>query len=676
MLRLVPLFAALAFFGIFVIAQFSERVNTWLTRAAFILFGGRNIEHDLQRERLLRSAAIGISYREYAAKTYLYSIGAALTGIIIGLYAGAAMLVMILSGELESLDPRLLDITAVDGAPFVILFFASIGVGAAAAGGTYAIRWRLPAVRADARRRQIEASLPRMVAFTYALTRGGMSFPDVLRTLAANEGVFGEGAAEVDIAVRNLDRFNVDLVTAMQDLSENTPSEQFSTFSENLSSVLQSGGDISDFLREQYERYRDEAEDQQAEILNLLATTAEIYVTVTVAGMLFLVTILLIIGLTAGGTLLIMQVITYIVIPAANLLFLAYLLDITQPLRATGDSERRSAGGRELARPQEATETDGGYATPRSEANHERLQAYRGIRSLQEMLTAPIASLIARPRRLLYVTVPIALLVIAYQFPTMITDGSIDIRMLDDVLVQAAIFLMGTFAIVYEYKTYKLRQLEASVPDLLDRLASLNEAGISIVSAFDRLRRNDVGALDAEIDRIWRDVTWGATAEKALSRFESRVRTPSITRVVALITNAMRASNEIAPVLRIAADQARSDLQLRRQRRQEMFTYLVVVYISFLVFLIVIVALESVLIPSLPDVSNVSGSVGDTALGSLDGLDGSNREAYQLVFFHTALIQSALSGLVAGVMGSGSIKDGMKHSALMLSITYIVLMFL
>ncbi len=670
MLRLLPLVVAVAFFGFFVTARFSERIDALLTRVAFVLFGGRTIEHDIQRERLLRSAAIGTSYREYAAKTYLYSIGAAISGVIIGLYVGVATVVIVRSGEI---DPRLLDLMAIDGVQFGVVLFASIALGVAAAGGAYALRWRIPAIRADARRRQIEASLPRMVAFTYALTRGGMSFPDVLRTLAANEGVFGEGATEVDTAVRNLDLFNVDLVTAIQDLSDSTPSEQFSSFSENLSSVLQSGGDISEFLHEQYERYRDEAEDQQAEILNLLATTAEVYVTVTVAGMLFLATILLIIGLTVGGTLRIMQLITYVVIPAANLLFLGYLLDITQPLRATRQSEQRSVANTALARPTAATETDGGYSAPGSEANHERLNAYRGIQSIQETLTAPVASVIARPRLLLYVTIPIAVFATAYRFPSAIAEGSVDVQVLDDLLVQAALFLMGTFAVVYEYRKHRLRRLEAAVPDFLDRLASLNEAGISIVSSLDRLRRSDVGALDAEVDRIWRDVTWGATAETALSRFESRVRTPSITRVVTLITNAMRASNEIGPVLRIAADQARSDLQLRRQRRQEMFTYLVVIYVSFLVFLIVIVALESVLIPSLPDVSEISDGVGGTALGSFGGLEGSDRETYRLVFFHTALIQSALSGLVAGVMGSGSIKDGMKHSTVMLSITYVVL---
>jgi flagellar protein FlaJ len=402
-----------------------------------------------------------------------------------------------------------------------------------------------------------------------------------------------------------------------------------------------------------------------------------VYVTIVVAGMLFLITILLIIGLTAGDTLFLMRVLAYAIIPATNLLFLAYLLEITQPLRAIGDARDRSTAESIGSVPDPGVESDGGYAHPAAERNHERLAAYRRLQSIRETLASPIGSLLDRPALVFYVTVPVAVVATAVRFPAVVADG-FDVRLLDDLLVQAAIFLAGTFAVVYEYSARRLKRLEAAVPELLERLASLNEAGISVVSSFDRVRRSDIGALDREVERIWRDVSWGATAEGALRRFEDRVRTPSVTRVVTLITNAMRASNEIGPVLRIAAEQARSDLQLRRQRRQEMFTYLVVVYVSFLVFLVVIAALEFVLIPNLPEAGALSGapSGAGAAPGIIGDFGGGNRAAYRLVFFHTALIQSALSGLVAGVMGSGSIRDGMKHATAMLAVTYLVLTLL
>lgn len=671
MIRLLPLVFVVVFAAPLYAAIFDRRLDRVLTSLSFQLFGGREIDYDGRRERLLRSAGMGVPYREYASKTYLYTVLVGLSGGAVGLYIGALAFALADAYgfwtdpvSFFSADPNL------GAVQFGLLIVVSLGFGVVVGVGTYVARWRLPSIRADARGREIDAGLPRMVAFMYALTRGGMSMPDVFQTLAANEEVFGEGAREVETAVKNMEFFSVDLVTAVEDLSDQTPSEQFSTFTENLASVLQSGGSVSVFLSEQYERYREEAEDQQAEILNLLATTAEVYVTVVVAGMLFLITILLIIGLTVSDTLFTMQMIAYAILPATNLLFLAYLLEITQPLRA-GSERSHTSPSRSRVSPASRRLVDDDYVRPESALNHARLFAYHRLRSVRETLASPITSVIERPERLLYVTVPIAVLVTAYRIPEAISNGSIDIRVLDDLLVQTAVFLMGTFAVVYEIKKRQLRRLEDAIPDLLERLASLNEAGISIVSSFERVRNSDVGSLDSEVDRIWRDMNWGATAEQALLRFERRVRTPSVTRVVTLITNAMRASNEIGPVLRIAARQARSDLSLRKQRKQEMFTYLVVIYISFLVFLIVIVALEQVLIPNLPETSAIS----DGPAVAVPGLGGSNidRTAYQRVFFHTALIQSAVSGLVGGVMGNGSIRDGMKHATAMLTITYLVL---
>ncbi len=674
MIRLVPIGVLALLLVPLLVAVRNRHLDRTLSRVSFRLSGGREIEYDPSRERLLRSAGMAVPYREYAGRTHLYAVVAGFSGAIAGLYVGAVSFALADAYGLWT-DPVSFFAAepALDSVHFGLLLVASLGVGVAIGGATYAVRWRIPAIRADARRRRINATLPRTVAFMYALTRGGMSMPDVFRTLAENEAVFGESAAEFGTAVRNMDLFNVDLITAVENLSDRTPSDGFSAFTENLASVLQSGGSVSTFLDEQYERYREETEEQQSEILNLLATTAEVYVTVVVAGMLFLNTILLIIGLTVGDTLFTMRAIAYAVLPATNLLFLAHLLEITHPLRASGgrSSLRSSEPSATVGGTDRRVGETGGYTRPNSESNHARLLVSRRLRSIRTLLTSPVAAIVERPVRLFYLTVPIAVLVTAYRVPTALSGGGLEIEILDDLLVQAIVFLTGTFALVHEYRKRRLRGFEVAVPDLLERLASLNEAGVAMAASFGRVRKGDVGPLDSEVDRIWRDLNWGATFEQALVRFEKRVRTPSSTRIVTLITNAMRASNEIGPVLRIAADQARSDLDLRRRRKREMFTYLVVIYVSFFVFLVVIVALEGVLIPNLPD----TGAVNDASAVAIPGFGGAalDREAYRLVFFHTALVQSVVSGFVGGVMGSGSVEDGMKHATAMLSITYLVL---
>lgn len=678
MLRAVPLLFAIGVIGILVWAPYSRRLDGLFSRVGYRVFEGTTIEIDPERERTLRAAGIGTPYREYVVKTYVYTFGGAITGAILGVYLGGGTLFLLSYLEVVDVTTVALlsgdSLGSVDVFVFLVLLLSSGLSGAIGATVVFLIRWQIPSIRGDTRRRQIDAGMPQMVAFVYALSRGGMSFPDVMRALARNKDVFGEAADEMSTGVRNLDVFNVDLVTAVQDLADRTPSEQFERFAENMTSVLQSGRNMSEYLRGEYERYREEAEEQQREILDVLATTAEMYVTVVVAGLLFLITILLVIGLVAGDTLLLIQLITYLVLPAGNVIFLAYLSEVTQPLRATRDTaeilgvdETRGAENPEFR-------TGSGFTHQFSAANHGRLTAYRSFRSIKGVFATPIQSALDRPELVLYVVVPVATIVTMYRFPPVIADGSIDYRMLDDHLVQAVVFVFAVYGVVYEISQRRLRRLEETVPDFLERLASLNEAGISIVSSFDRVRQSDIGQLDTEVNRIWRDIELGASVSEALTRFESRVRTPSITRVVTLLTNAMHASNEIAPVLRIAADQARSDRRLARLRRQEMMTYLVVIYVAFFVFLVVIVSLDSVLIPNLPQSGVEAGAVNGAAEtpGFLQ-FDASDADSYQLVFFHAALLQSALSGLVAGMMSRGTIKAGVKHSTIMLVVTYAIL---
>lgn len=658
------------------LTRLNGRADRIVNRLSWMAFRGSEIELAGRRERDLRAAGIGTPYRLYAAKTHLYASAAAVCGAVLGIYLGALVIDLLsitrhspttASGLFRLLPAWLVAFSA---KYFAVLLAASVATGAAGAATVSAIRWQFPAVRANTRRRQIDAGLPATVAFVYALSRGGMAFPDVMRALARNHGVFGTAAEEMSVGVRSVDVFGNDLVTAVRDIGRRTPSEQFQTFAENLTSVLQSGQDLSSFLRDQYERYTKVAEEQQREILDLLATTAEIYVTVVVAGMLFLTTILMVIGLTSGGTLFPLKLITYAVLPATNLLFIAYLSEVTQPLRATKDQfdpELNTEDG-PFDVPAHAPRTDGG-ASSRSRINLGRLNAHRRVRRFVTIVSNPIESLTTQPTLVFYVTVPLAVGFVLAQLPAAMVDGGVRVGVLDDALVRATLFVLATFGVLHELNRRRLERLESALPDLLERLASLNEAGVSVVSSFDRVRQSDMGELDGEVDRIWRDIQWGATVEDALKRFEARVGTPAVTRVVTLTTNAMRASNDIGPVLRIAADQARNDRKLKRHRQQEMFTYLVVIYVAFSVFLVVIGAIDHVLVPSLPTTSGDLSGVATPAFVSLGSIDV---EAYRQVFFHATLIQATMSGLVGGQMGNGSIKDGVKHATLMLAVAYVV----
>ena len=693
-LGLAPLAVVVGILGLVSYSTVNERFDRNVTRLSRRLFG-RYVGESPKRERQLEAAYVDETYRGYAARTLVYACVAAVAGAITGAYAiGGLLLILpalvtlaqgLPSTMVNAFGLRTFELVLTPTQTLYILIGGGVLSGAATAGLTYFYRWERLKNRADVRSRNIDEGMARTIAFMYALSRGGMSFPDVLRVLARNQEIYGDTAKEVGVAVREMDLFGRDMISALEHVSRRTPSEQFKTFTENLSSVLQSGQSLAPFLREQYERHQEQAAERQENLLERLATVAEAYVTVFVAAVLFLMTILLVFGLTTTDTLWLLQLMAYLVIPLANVGFMVYL-DIKLQSLGIGSAgttdilERYETAT--LGKPSLGTGrlglTDGGVV-PADEANWLRLRFYDRVKSVRELLSSPIQSLVWNPVYVLYIAVPIAVVLLLVRAPTAFQASTVNVRIFDDLVIQSVLLILGPFALVRYVYTRRLSRIEDATPDLLERLASLNEAGMTVVESLRRVRGSDIGVLTQEMHRIWADIRMGANVDDAFVRFGRRVQTTAITRIVTLLTHAMHASGQLGPVFRIAATQSRADLRLKRRRRQQMLTYLVVIYVAFLVFLVIIVAVQEVLVPSLP--SSVPTPAGESnRLGvSVDQFARFGRvdkAAYTLVFFHTALIQAVLTGFIGGQLGEGTLKDGAKHAAILLGVAYVAFILL
>ncbi|WP_246999812.1 type II secretion system F family protein [Halosolutus gelatinilyticus] len=660
-----------------------DRVDRVLTRAAVRVFGGYVDEFESEhpdRVSALRAAHLPTTYREYGSKTLLYAGVLGIVGSILGIYAiWGALLVLSIDPETmrEALPTAVAFLANVGGVPalsiaelFALLFVSCLTLGAIAAGGTYWLRWWYPTYAADGRARRIEAGMPSTVAFIYALSRSGMEFPKVIRIVAAQDETYGAAAEEFEIAVRNMDTFGMDVVSAVREMGRRSPSPQFREFTENLASVLQSGHSLSAFLERQYHDYQEESESQQERMLELLGTLAEAYVTVLVAGPLFLITVLVIIGIAVGDTLDPLRVLIYLIVPFGNLAFVIYLSTITDtinPGEAVQDESSRYAPASDAP----PMTTDGGVARTRFVENVARVEYYRQLDGLRDRIGNPMRTVLDRPTLTLAVTVPIALGALLWHLPDAFAGGGFDATAVDDAFALGLLFVLAVFAVFYELHRQRIDAIEAAVPDLLDRLASVNEAGMPMVSAVDYVRDSDLGPLGAELDRVWSDVRWGADLQTALHRFELRVRTRSTSRVVTLLAEAMNASGNLATVLRIAARQAAADRRLKRDRRQSMVEYTIVVYVSFLVFLFIITVLAAYLLPNLP-AESVEMADGAADIDGLGGLSAAETVEYGTLFYHATLIQGLLSGLIAGQLSTGDIRGGAKHAVVLVALSYLL----
>ena len=706
----------------------SPRAELLVSRLALPIFGGYVAESSPRRPdqiRRMRAAFVGRSHRVFQSQTLFIAGVAGVVGSVYGVYLGAAILRSlaldpeVIAGVLPAQLAPLATLVAVSElslpALFGLLLVASGTVGVGLAAGTYWGRWTLLDQRARARGIRIDATLPRTVAFVYALSRSGMPFQAVLRTLSRNEDVYGEAARELGVAVRDMDAFGTDVLTALKEAAERTPSDNLAEFSENLASVLSSGQSVSAFLREQYERFQEEVEAQQRQYLDLLSTFAEVYVTVLVAGPLFFITVLVVVGLVIRDTLVVIRLVTYLGIPLATFGFVVYVDSITEGLDVvsrSGDDpdDPHDAGIRRLM----DTDHEGGPADgdapgvpdggidpgqrPGRGTDAEtrlRLATYDRIGQYRNTLSDPVGLMLDRPVYSLLITGPLGLLLVLLSLDVSFGAAGVSLRgttvssasipelvgIVDGPIVQVTILALLGLAVAHEIRKRRVRAVEAEMPDFLDRMASINEAGATVVGSLGRLSDAELGRLSDEIGRVWRDIEWGATVGEAMARMERRTGAPTVSRAVTLIRNAMAASGDISPVLRIAADEAKEIRRLERERRQEMLTYLVVIYVSFFVFLGIIVALTVSFIPAIESAGAAGGVGGGTGVAAVDpgvlgGLGDVDTAAYELLFFHAAAIQGICSGIVAGQLGEGSVADGVKHATVLLVFAYGVFAFL
>ena len=706
----------------------SPRAELLVSRLALPIFGGYVAESSPRRPdqiRRMRAAFVGRSHRVFQSQTLFIAGVAGVVGSVYGVYLGAAILRSlaldpeVIAGVLPAQLAPLATLVAVSElslpALFGLLLVASGTVGVGLAAGTYWGRWTLLDQRARARGIRIDATLPRTVAFVYALSRSGMPFQAVLRTLSRNEDVYGEAARELGVAVRDMDAFGTDVLTALKEAAERTPSDNLAEFSENLASVLSSGQSVSAFLREQYERFQEEVEAQQRQYLDLLSTFAEVYVTVLVAGPLFFITVLVVVGLVIRDTLVVIRLVTYLGIPLATFGFVVYVDSITEGLDVvsrSGDDpdDPHDAGIRRLM----DTDHEGGPAdgdAPRvpdggidpgqrpgrgtDAETRLRLATYDRIGQYRNTLSDPVGLMLDRPVYSLLITGPLGLLLVLLSLDVSFGAAGVSLRgttvssasipelvgIVDGPIVQVTILALLGIAVAHEVRKRRVRAVEAEMPDFLDRMASINEAGATVVGSLGRLSDAELGRLSDEIGRVWRDIEWGATVGEAMARMERRTGAPTVSRAVTLIRNAMAASGDISPVLRIAADEAKEIRRLERERRQEMLTYLVVIYVSFFVFLGIIVALTVSFIPAIESAGAAGGVGGGTGVAAVDpgvlgGLGDVDTAAYELLFFHAAAIQGICSGIVAGQLGEGSVADGVKHATVLLVFAYGVFAFL
>ena len=606
--------------------------------------------------------------------------------LLIGLAAAALVAAMLVRIVTNSADGTLFGVPAtLEGNPLGVLlgntlFMTSLIVLVVFFGvfiASILIYSLFPQLKARSRESGINMYLPYSVTFMYAMSKGGMSLIDVFRAIKDHSDIYGEVAVEIETVVRGVDLLGLDVITSLKRTAATCPSDQLKNFFESLASLMEGGSDLSTFMHTRSQMYRSIASQEQKSLMEILSLFAEIYVTAFVAGPLFLIVILVVIGMMSTSNIDQLEIIIYVFLPIGSVLFL-WLLSI---IGLSSEHTKFFTSTRVL---NEFKDVNRMVRAPKENI----LQRARLRLSWKKFIDNPFGALIIRPYIVLLVSVPAALILIFVALASRINlstlsspgafFGSIHIGLpsvqtlgsIDGPVILAVFVALLPFTIFWELRMYRIRKLDSTVPEFLKRLASVNESGLTLAQAVKSLIRSNLGVLNVEVKKMVTDMEWGADIKDALVRFETRVSTPSISRTVTLITEASESTGDIKETLEIAGSDAGASQSLQNERSTNMLLYVLIIYISFFVFLYIIYTLVAVFIPVLPNVPMDSSMQAMTSQGmSFNGVDSGTLKT---LFYHAVLIEGFFSGIIAGMMGAGNLFSGFKHALIMVLIGVVV----
>ena len=237
--------------------------------------------------------------------------------------------------------------------------------------------------------------------------------------------------------------------------------------------------------------------------------------------------------------------------------------------------------------------------------------------------------------------------------------------------------IFGLISLMLPYGLYGRRRdqirarVEDKFPDFLRDLAEYWKGGLSMTVAIQTLAKGEYGNLNEDVNKMAAQISWGISFGEVLDMFTERVTSPIVTRAVRMVDEANRAGGRISDILLAASFDAREIKALETERRQEVGSYVTVIYASFFVYLGIILVLAQTFIPAIVDSAAATGSTGSMSIGNLT-IREMNEVWISTIFLYSLVVQGIGNGLAAGFMSNGRLYSAFNRASFLLLIGWFV----
>lgn len=539
----------------------------------------------------------------------------------------------------------------------VVMFYMGVGatLGILLLGG---VAITIPYIRAKRRDRKIGIVQPDAVGFMHSLAASGINQMEVFRSVARSEDVYGEYSVEYQRIIHQIETFNKDFDTAVQEVAQTTPNDDLRKFLTSLLSTIGAGGSLSQHLEDAKRRERENRERQLESIVDYIMILGQSYMTLMILPML-LVIVLVIMALIGKPNFAMLAMSVYFLIPIINIIYAIMISSIV--VDEVGDGymrdEEGNIPGMVDSSPWDFNIVENYLGNDPVFQHIAKKEAEQRVKHY--VLQNPFTFFVRFPGYIFALTVPITLIGWAAMYVGGVIEPSYAGMEADPLGQTVAWFFwpicvnLIPFTIFYEYRERTLAGIMDTVAEDFRALANINNKGQPLPESMQIVSENSESKLAHEFGIMYKKLQMNIPMGMSIIEMNNKYHIPRLARQLKILEKAQEVSTHIGDVLNTAAETAEYQHRIAAKRQAKMNTQLVIIEGAFLVFLLIMVGMDVAFV----------GFASEVVGGAEELLDGSGQAdplVMKMMFLHAALIQGFASGLLAGYIKHNDVARGVK----------------
>ena len=247
----------------------------------------------------------------------------------IGLQSYVSMMMLLSGASLIFSFGIIGSLAAFAGAPIWLALLYAFGAGLLFGALVFAVLYFLPSLLASSRRKRMELELPYVASHMSILATAGIP-PTRMFKLLEDSKTTPEVASDSNEIVRDVEILGNDIMTALEDERQRSPSRVFSEVLEGLVATIRSGGDMRKYLQDATRTIMDLRRIAAKQLIETLGVFAEMYISLMIVFPLLIIVMFAVMALIGGGlaglsVTMMMSFVTYGIIPVCGIAVMVML---------------------------------------------------------------------------------------------------------------------------------------------------------------------------------------------------------------------------------------------------------------------------------------------------------------------------------------------------------------